>query len=152
MADDPTESGLRGRDLIGLGGLLVGGVVGGMVVGLLVDDAHDSSPAGVLVGVLVAMVTFGCSDLPEYFTALSTRLNHTWRSIAGSPRTCGRESMAHSGGLARRSKRPSRMTPATSASVSMSVVLSSVRLMREKARRSSISRPICRAAPEMVVR
>jgi F0F1-type ATP synthase assembly protein I len=53
MADDPTESGLRGRDLIGLGGLLVGGVVGGMVVGLLVDDALDSSPAGVLVGVLV---------------------------------------------------------------------------------------------------
>lgn len=42
MADDRTESGLRGRDLIGLGGLLVGGVVGGMVVGLLVDRALDS--------------------------------------------------------------------------------------------------------------
>ena len=59
MADDPTESGLRGRDLIGLGGLLVAGVVGGMVIGLLVDDALDSSPVGVLVGVLVGVV-LGC--------------------------------------------------------------------------------------------
>jgi F0F1-type ATP synthase assembly protein I len=56
MADDRTESGLRGRDLIGLGGLLVGGVVGGMVVGLLVDRALDSSPVGVLVGVAVGVV------------------------------------------------------------------------------------------------
>jgi F0F1-type ATP synthase assembly protein I len=60
MADDPTESGLRGRDLIGLGGLLVGGVVGGMLIGLLVDNALDSSPAGVLVGVLVGAV-LGCT-------------------------------------------------------------------------------------------
>jgi F0F1-type ATP synthase assembly protein I len=60
MADDPTESGLRGRDLIGLGGLLVGGVVGGMLVGLLVDDALDSSPVGVLVGVLVG-AALGCT-------------------------------------------------------------------------------------------
>ncbi len=58
MADDPTESGLRGRDLIGLGGLLVGGVVGGMVIGLLVDNALDSSPAGVLVGVVVGCAGF----------------------------------------------------------------------------------------------
>ena len=60
MADDPTESGLRGRDLIGLGGLLVGGVVGGMVVGLLVDRALDSSPVGVLVGVALGVV-LGCT-------------------------------------------------------------------------------------------
>ena len=60
MADDPTESGLRGRDLIGLGGLLVGGVVGGMLVGLLVDNALDSSPVGVLIGVLVGVV-LGCT-------------------------------------------------------------------------------------------
>ena len=59
MADDPTESGLRGRDLIGLGGLLVGGVVGGMLVGLLADHVFDSSPVGVLVGVAVGVV-LGC--------------------------------------------------------------------------------------------
>jgi F0F1-type ATP synthase assembly protein I len=60
MADDPTENGLRGRDLIGLGGLLVGGVVGGMVLGLLADHAFDSSPLGVLVGVAVGVV-LGCA-------------------------------------------------------------------------------------------
>jgi F0F1-type ATP synthase assembly protein I len=60
MADDPTESGLRGRDLIGLGGLLVGGVVGGMLVGLLADHLLDSSPAGVLVGVALGVV-LGCT-------------------------------------------------------------------------------------------
>jgi F0F1-type ATP synthase assembly protein I len=60
MADDPTESGLRGRDLIGLGGLLVGGVVGGMLLGLLVDHLLDSSPAGVLVGVALGVV-LGCT-------------------------------------------------------------------------------------------
>jgi F0F1-type ATP synthase assembly protein I len=60
MADDPTENGLRGRDLIGLGGLLVGGVVGGMVLGLLVDHALDSSPVGVLVGVALGVV-LGCA-------------------------------------------------------------------------------------------
>ncbi|MBW8752225.1 MAG: hypothetical protein JF565_12495 [Propionibacteriales bacterium] len=60
MADDPTESGLRGRDLIGLGGLLVGGVVGGMLLGLLADHLLDSSPAGVLVGVALGVV-LGCT-------------------------------------------------------------------------------------------
>lgn len=60
MADDPNESGLRGRDLIGLGGLLVGGVVGGMLVGLLADSAFDSSPVGVLIGVAVGVV-LGCA-------------------------------------------------------------------------------------------
>jgi F0F1-type ATP synthase assembly protein I len=60
MPDDPTESGLRGRDLIGLGGLLVGGVVGGMLLGLLADHLLDSSPAGVLVGVALGVV-LGCT-------------------------------------------------------------------------------------------
>ena len=49
-------AGLRGRDLVGLGGLLVGAVVGGMLVGLLVDHLAGTSPAGVLVGVLVGVV------------------------------------------------------------------------------------------------
>ena len=41
----PTDA-LRGRDLIGLGGLLAGAVVAGIVLGLLVDDA-----AGTVAGV-----------------------------------------------------------------------------------------------------
>ncbi len=47
-------AGLRGRDLVGLGGLLVGAVVAGMVLGLLVDHAAGSSPVGVLVGIASA--------------------------------------------------------------------------------------------------
>ena len=45
------DAGLRGRDLIGLGGLLAGCVVLGLIVGLLVDDAAGSEPVGVLVGI-----------------------------------------------------------------------------------------------------
>ncbi len=51
-----TGSGLRGRDLIGLGGLLVAAVVGGLVIGLLVDQAAGTSPLFVLVGLLVGIV------------------------------------------------------------------------------------------------
>lgn len=59
MADDDSEPTLRGRDLVGLGGLLVGAVVGGMLLGLFVDDRLDSSPTGVLVGVALGVVV-GC--------------------------------------------------------------------------------------------
>ena len=52
----PTSRTLRGRDLVGLGGLLVGAVVGGLVIGLLVDQALGTSPLFVLVGVLVGIV------------------------------------------------------------------------------------------------
>lgn len=44
------DAGLRGRDLIGLGGLLAGAVVAGMVIGYLVDEALGSDPVGILVG------------------------------------------------------------------------------------------------------
>jgi F0F1-type ATP synthase assembly protein I len=50
-----TGSGLRGRDLIGLGGLLVAAVVGGMVIGLLVDQAADTEPVFALVGIFVGI-------------------------------------------------------------------------------------------------
>jgi F0F1-type ATP synthase assembly protein I len=50
-ADAGGDAGLRGRDLIGLGGLLAGCVIVGMVLGLLVDDATGSEPVGVLVGI-----------------------------------------------------------------------------------------------------
>jgi len=51
MVDERSEPGLRGRDLVGLGGLLVGAVVGGLVIGVLIDRAADSSPAFTLVGI-----------------------------------------------------------------------------------------------------
>jgi F0F1-type ATP synthase assembly protein I len=51
MVDERSENGLRGRDLIGLGGLLAGSVIAGLVVGYLVDDAAGTEPVGVLVGI-----------------------------------------------------------------------------------------------------
>ena len=59
MPDDVPAAGLRGRDLVGLGGLLVGAVVGGMLLGLLADHAFDSRRSVVLVGVAVGVVA-GC--------------------------------------------------------------------------------------------
>ena len=64
MADEPSDAahpdqGLRGRDLIGLGGLLVGSVVVCTGLGLLLDDALGSSPAFTLVGVGVGIVLAG---------------------------------------------------------------------------------------------
>jgi F0F1-type ATP synthase assembly protein I len=56
MGDERSDNELRGRDLAGLGGLLVAGVVGGMVIGLVVDDQAGSSPVGVLVGIAVGVV------------------------------------------------------------------------------------------------
>ncbi|HEY6935199.1 MAG TPA: AtpZ/AtpI family protein [Marmoricola sp.] len=62
MADDRANNSLRGRDLVGLGGLLVGAVVGGMVVGLLVDQAAGTTPLFVLVGLALGVVggVWGC--------------------------------------------------------------------------------------------
>jgi F0F1-type ATP synthase assembly protein I len=51
MSDERPRNGLRGRDLAGLGGLLVGAVVGGMVLGLLADSAAGTSPLWTLVGI-----------------------------------------------------------------------------------------------------
>lgn len=65
MADEPTEptesqgsssgAGLRGRDLIGLGGLLAGAVIAFTLIGIVVDRATDSSPVFTMVGVFVGM-------------------------------------------------------------------------------------------------
>ena len=54
--DGPNDPGLRGRDLIGLGGLLVGAVVAGTVLGLVLDDAAGTSPAFTIAGVFLGMV------------------------------------------------------------------------------------------------
>jgi F0F1-type ATP synthase assembly protein I len=56
MSPDPADPGLRGRDLIGLGGLLVGAIVAGTVIGLLLDHLAGSSPAFTVAGVFLGMV------------------------------------------------------------------------------------------------
>ena len=55
MADE-VDQGLRGRDLIGLGGLLAGAVIAGTVLGLLVDAAADTSPVFTVLGVGLGIV------------------------------------------------------------------------------------------------
>ncbi len=63
MADEgprnDEKSGLRGRDLVGLGGLLVGAVVAGLVVGLLVDNAAGTAPAFTLLGIFLGILAGG---------------------------------------------------------------------------------------------
>jgi F0F1-type ATP synthase assembly protein I len=54
-ADHAGEGGLRGRDLIGLGGLLVGAIVAGTLLGLLIDHEADSSPVFTIIGVFLGM-------------------------------------------------------------------------------------------------
>jgi F0F1-type ATP synthase assembly protein I len=53
--EQSVDEGLRGRDLIGLGGLLVGAIVAGTLLGLLVDHAAGTSPAFTVVGVFLGM-------------------------------------------------------------------------------------------------
>jgi F0F1-type ATP synthase assembly protein I len=56
MADDGSREVLRGRDLIGLGGLLAGSVVACTALGYLLDQAVDSTPVFTLVGIALGMV------------------------------------------------------------------------------------------------
>jgi F0F1-type ATP synthase assembly protein I len=62
MVDDDSAATLRGRDLLGLGGILIGGVVGGMVLGLLLDHWLSTSPLfallGIAIGILLSAVAF----------------------------------------------------------------------------------------------
>jgi F0F1-type ATP synthase assembly protein I len=55
----PGSAGLRGRDLLGLGGFLVAAVVGGLVIGLLLDAAAGTSPLFVLLGIALGIVAAG---------------------------------------------------------------------------------------------
>jgi F0F1-type ATP synthase assembly protein I len=55
MADGHPDPTLRGRDLVGLGGMLAGTVVVGMVLGLLVDHAAGTQPAFTLVGLALGI-------------------------------------------------------------------------------------------------
>lgn len=56
MDDDPSSQGLRGRDLVGVGGILAGSVIVGLVLGLLADAHWGTSPAGVLIGIALGIV------------------------------------------------------------------------------------------------
>lgn len=60
--DDPgnaPNSELRGRDLVGLGGLLAGAVVAGLVIGFLLDDRAGTSPTFTLIGIALGIVSGG---------------------------------------------------------------------------------------------
>jgi F0F1-type ATP synthase assembly protein I len=57
--DDDTPQGPGLRDLLTLGGMLVGCIVTGLVVGLLLDAWWNSSPAGVLAGTALGIVAAG---------------------------------------------------------------------------------------------
>ncbi|MCW2766733.1 MAG: hypothetical protein JWO11_2692 [Nocardioides sp.] len=59
MVNDDPDNGLRGRDLIGLGGLLAGAVVAGLVIGYVVDEQLDTSPTFTLVGIGVGILAGG---------------------------------------------------------------------------------------------
>lgn len=59
MGNDDPNSELRGRDLVGLGGLLSGAVVGGLVIGLLLDKQANSSPTFTLIGIGVGILAGG---------------------------------------------------------------------------------------------
>jgi F0F1-type ATP synthase assembly protein I len=52
---EPSGDGLRGRDLIGLGGLLVGAIVVGTILGILLDNAAGTTPVFTIVGVFLGM-------------------------------------------------------------------------------------------------
>jgi F0F1-type ATP synthase assembly protein I len=70
MADEQPDRTLRGRDLIGLGGLLAGAVVAGMVVGYLLDRAIGTTPVLTLLGILLGMVAGGLGFWLKVRTAL----------------------------------------------------------------------------------
>ena len=59
MVDENSDNNLRGRDLVGLGGLLAGAVVAGLVIGLLADNQAGTSPTFTLVGIAAGIVV-GC--------------------------------------------------------------------------------------------
>jgi F0F1-type ATP synthase assembly protein I len=56
MADDGSREALRGRDLIGLGGLLAGSVIACTALGYLLDQVADTTPVFTLVGIALGMV------------------------------------------------------------------------------------------------
>ncbi|MBB6629204.1 AtpZ/AtpI family protein [Nocardioides sp. KIGAM211] len=70
MVDESSPNGLRGRDLIGLGGLLVGAVVAGLVLGLVVDDRAGTAPTFALVGIALGILAGGLGFVARVRAAL----------------------------------------------------------------------------------
>jgi F0F1-type ATP synthase assembly protein I len=58
-ADESGDAGLRGRDLIGLGGFLAAAVIAGTILGLVLDHAMGTEPAFTMVGVFLGMLAGG---------------------------------------------------------------------------------------------
>jgi F0F1-type ATP synthase assembly protein I len=54
--EPPGDAGLRGRDLIGLGGLLSAAVIFGTVAGVAIDHWAGTEPAFTLIGIALGMV------------------------------------------------------------------------------------------------
>lgn len=59
MADERSDTALRGRDLVGLGGLLAGAVIFGTGLGYLLDRWAGTEPVFTLVGVFVGIAAGG---------------------------------------------------------------------------------------------
>ena len=59
IAQDPDPGGPGLRDLLTLGGMLVGCIVIGLGLGLLLDAWRDTSPAFVLAGTALGIVAAG---------------------------------------------------------------------------------------------
>ena len=57
--DDDSAQGPGLRDLLTLGGMLVGSIVTGLVLGLLLDAWWDTSPAFVLAGTAFGIAAAG---------------------------------------------------------------------------------------------
>jgi F0F1-type ATP synthase assembly protein I len=57
--DASPDAGLRGRDLIGLGGLLAAAVIAGTLLGLVLDHVAGTEPAFTMAGVLLGVVAGG---------------------------------------------------------------------------------------------
>jgi F0F1-type ATP synthase assembly protein I len=58
-ADQSGDAGLRGRDLIGLGGLLAAAVIAGTLLGLVLDHVAGTEPVFTMAGVLLGVVAGG---------------------------------------------------------------------------------------------
>lgn len=70
MGQERTPGELRGRDLVGLGGILVVGVVGGLVIGLLIDNAAGTEPLWTLVGIALGILGGGVASYVRVRNAL----------------------------------------------------------------------------------
>lgn len=70
MGDDDEQRDLRGRDLVGLGGLLVGAIVAGLVLGLLLDEWTSRSPLFALLGIGLGIVVGALGFWARVRTAL----------------------------------------------------------------------------------